>query len=73
MQTYLNRNCFRERIFRLRINEETFNVNQFLLGRLPDRSLFQDMTMVRISCLSINAIDYVDHGHRLLSNLSNQF
>ena len=74
MQTYLNGNCFRERIFRLRVNEETFNVNQFILVLLLlDRSLFQDMTMVRISCLSTNDIDYVDYGHRLLSNLSNQF
>lgn len=27
MQNYLNENCFQERIFRLRVNEETFNVN----------------------------------------------
>ncbi|CAF1549657.1 unnamed protein product, partial [Rotaria sp. Silwood1] len=26
MQTYLNKNTFREKYFRLRINEETFNV-----------------------------------------------
>jgi hypothetical protein len=26
MQTYLNKNSFREKIFRLRVNEETFNV-----------------------------------------------
>ncbi|CAF1372808.1 unnamed protein product [Adineta steineri] len=57
MQKYLNKNTFREKIFRLRINEETFN----------------DITTVKISCISISDIDFSDYGHRLIANIQNGF
>ncbi|CAF4325945.1 unnamed protein product [Adineta steineri] len=57
MQKYLNKNTFREKIFRLRINEETFN----------------DITTVKISCISISDIDFSEYGHRLIANIQNGF
>ncbi|UJR08911.1 hypothetical protein I4U23_013165 [Adineta vaga] len=57
MQIYLNKNTFREKIFRLRFNEETFN----------------DMTTVKISCVSINDIDYSEYGQRLIGIIQNEF
>ena len=38
MQTYLNKTCFREKIFRLRISEETFNVSRTTLSPSPSLS-----------------------------------
>jgi len=57
MQTYLNNNTFREKNFHLRINEETFN----------------DVTMVKISCLSISDINFSEYGRRLIENIKNDF
>jgi len=41
MQTYLNNNSFREKIFRLRVNEETFNVNRTFIYFFIFTFLFQ--------------------------------
>ncbi|CAF2719731.1 unnamed protein product [Rotaria sp. Silwood2] len=57
MQTYLNKNTFREKYFRLRINEETFN----------------NITTVKISCMSISDIDFSEFGRRLIENIHNGF
>ncbi|CAF1219523.1 unnamed protein product [Rotaria sordida] len=57
MQTYLNKNTFREKYFRLRINQETFN----------------DVTTVKISCMSISDIDFSEYGRRLIDNIENGF
>ncbi|CAF0967374.1 unnamed protein product [Adineta ricciae] len=57
MQNYLTANTCREGIFRLRINEETFN----------------DITTVKTSCVSISDVDYSEYGQRLLQIINNQF
>ncbi len=74
MQTYLNNNSFREKIFRLRINEETYNVNIKSLQQIIISIYFlQDITMVKISCVSINEIDFSEYGRRLIANIENGF
>ncbi|CAF3324524.1 unnamed protein product [Rotaria socialis] len=57
MQSYLNKNAFREKNFRLRINEETFN----------------DVTLIKISCVSMSDVDFSEYGHRLIHNLRKEF
>jgi hypothetical protein len=75
MQSYLNKNSFREKNFRLRINEETFNVNiKFILYGISYGSVsFKDVTMVKISCVAISDIDFSEYGRRLIDNINNEF
>jgi len=69
MQTYLNKNSFHEKIFRLRVNEETFNVNMKFFGLYFYLDFFKDVTMVKITCLSISDIDFSEYGRRLIENI----
>lgn len=72
MQTYLTQNTFREKIFRLRINEETFNVRiERIFSINLSKSSFQDITMVKISCIDMSEIDYSEYGRRLLNVIEN--
>jgi hypothetical protein len=73
MQTYLNNNTFREKNFHLRINEETYNVNIQICIFFIQFFFFKDVTMVKISCLSISDIDFSEYGHRLIANIENEF
>jgi len=75
MQTYLNKNSFREKIFRLRVNEETFNVKyrKFIFIHDYHWFLFKDVTMVKISCISISDINFSEYGRRLIENIENEF